>query len=106
MVRKQILFDEFSVEKDKGSRTYSNIMSALSIEAYVRTASTLTGFKLLIALRICSNAKTRRPKRYRRKRYSFSTMPNIKFVLLPPSGFLLYNDILVTIHPTNDESLL
>lgn len=65
---------------------------------YVRADPTLTGFRLLTALLACSKANTKRPKKYNRKRCSFSTASTMKDKLL-----VLKNDIRVALQTDKKE---
>lgn len=60
---------------------------------------TLTGFRLLKALRIYSNSNTTRLKRYNRNMCIFSTATTTIESLLPPSKLVLPKDVLVIAHP-------
>jgi len=64
-----------------------------------RAGPTLTGFKLVKALRIYSNTNTTRLKRYNRKICIFSMVKTTRASLLSPSKFVLPKDIVVTAHP-------
>lgn len=69
--------------------------------AYVRADPTLTGLSLLTPLRMCSNANTKRPKKYSRKICSFSTLSTMKDELIA-----LHNDIRVVLLPAKRIDLV
>ena len=70
---------------------------------HVRVAPTRVGFKLLMVFRRYPKIKRIRPKKYKKKRWSFSNNKGLEEILLPPSVFIVTKAILSSIHPVRKK---